>query len=216
MAKRPVESPDVIEIAEKQRHLYLLQRVKNNDTLSSAELAELTRLDKKHSTPAAKAAPAKPDNGISKEVIKSQREAAQFASVTVRTIRRWQDEGMPRTPEGFYFRPVLTWWRDFKQGTMTDLKEQSLQVQLELKKTMAGLARLELEAKLDAYVRRAEVQKDNVRKVLDLKRGLKNMGRKISARYPIAIRRQLHAHIDAEVNRIIRSFAQASNVKDGK
>jgi len=207
------EQVDAVEIAEKQRHLYLLERVKNNKTLSKGELDELAELEKKQqkSTKRGKArtCPERSRRIAAEQIIKTQKEAAQYASVNTRTIRRWIKNGMPRTEQGFYIKGMLDFYKK-NEGTAPDedrLRQQKAEASL--KETKSQLAELELKFKQGEFLNRADYEKQQVAKVIAVKRALLGMGRKLAPRLAkLRNTRKVQAIINEEVRNIIERFAK--------
>ena len=201
------EQLDAVEIAEKQRHLYLLERVKNNKTLSKGELDELAELEKKQK----RSGTAKRGKAqiAAEQIIKTQKEAARYASVNTRTIRRWVKNGMPRTEQGFYIKGMLDFYKK-NEGIAPDedrLRQQKAEASL--KETKFQLAELELKFKQGEFLKREDYEKQQIAKIIAVKRALLGLGRKIAPRVAkLRNVRGVQKIINEEMKSIIERFAK--------
>jgi hypothetical protein len=198
---------DAVEIAQKQRHLYLLNQVKNNRHLSQRELKELKKLEdkaksKKKIKPKRKAAAF-----ADAEIIKTQANAAKYAGKSVRTIRRWVKAGMPRTESGHYIKAMLDFYKINEGNQPTEAKKRSQDADAGIKEKKDKLLQLQLEEKqrdFDAELERALVQRIPV-----IKRPFLGMGRKLAPQLAnIRDERKIQRIINDEVRDIIRSFSE--------
>jgi len=78
-----------------QRHLYLLQRVKGQKKLSAAEVAELAEYEAMAKAKDKKKGANNASKGCPPDTFTTQKAAAKYARVGVRTIQRWKHRGMP-------------------------------------------------------------------------------------------------------------------------
>lgn len=203
---------DAVEIATKQRHLMLLQRVKGNQALSKKELKELEQLEEM-SKKDKKPKPAK--NGkshiASEHVIKTQKEAAKCAGVNPRTVRRWVEAGMPKTEDGKYIRPMLDIYKANEGSKASEHKEQKIKAEVDVKQTKAELLQMELAEKKGELISADEEDKRDVRKIIAVKRALIGQGRKLApVLAPITDERKIKKIIDKENRGIIAAFAGQS------
>jgi len=77
------------------------------------------------------------------KVIKKQKEAAAYAEVSMRTIRRWKTRlGMPMTPEGYYIKAELTKFKNRAAKQKAVIKEDIQLLSKELGTAMNALHRL--------------------------------------------------------------------------
>jgi len=201
------EQVDAVEIAEKQRHLYLLGKVRNNQPLTKGELDELAGYEKKTSVKN-KAGRKSKDRIADDRIIKTQKDAAEYAGVDPRTVRRWVKNKMPRTEEGWYIKSMLDYFKEHDGQRVTESKERHKEAEADLKSYKAQLAELELAEKQGQFLLAADVREENVRKVVTLKRALLGLGRKVAPRAAnIKNPKKIQRLIDEEIRTLIQEFA---------
>jgi len=198
---------DAIQIAEKQRHIYLLGRVKNNQPLNRKELAELTELEKKSKITNHKSKIA-PATIAAEQIIKTQAAAGKYASVSARTIRRWCKNGMPRTSDGCYIKSMLDMFRKNEGNQPSVHKDRRQKGEADIKETRAQLLEIELRIKKGELVEKEEVEKKNVRKIIVLKRKLLTLGRRIAVTLPTKYRKKIQNAITDQIRDMIDEFAE--------
>lgn len=128
---------NVIELAEKKRHLHLVEKMQKGKTLSPAELKELKRLE-------SGAAPA--------GIVDTQEDVAKCFGVSTRTVAYWSRDGMPVREDGrFELAAILRWKKergeDQSRGNGNpkdkwdekDKKFKSMQRELDFKKKSGEL-----------------------------------------------------------------------------
>ena len=77
------------------------------------------------------------------DVIKKQKEAAAYAGVSARTIRRWKNKfGMAVTPKGYYIKAELTKFKERAAKQKAIIKEDIQLLSKELNTLMNALHRL--------------------------------------------------------------------------
>jgi phage terminase Nu1 subunit (DNA packaging protein) len=198
--KQPVKRLDTIEIAAKQRHLHLLGKVQGNQALTKTELDELAEYEK-----VTKAA--KNGNGSDKDdmLIKTQVEAARFAGVDTRTIRRWKGNGMPVTPQGWYIRQVLQYFRDNEGRQLSKARQRGDEADAEYKEKRVELIKHELgerEKEINAIWERAILLK-----IAAVKRALLGHPRKMAPILEDKKRQEIQKLLDVEVRYMIGIFS---------
>jgi phage terminase Nu1 subunit (DNA packaging protein) len=101
MADQP-NKPNVVEMAKKQRHIHLYEKIQHKKPLSRAELKELSNLEEKESTP---------------EILDTQDQVAKAFGVRRRTVEYWAKDGMPVCSDGKYdIRDIQAWKFTRKNG----------------------------------------------------------------------------------------------------
>lgn len=182
------EQVDAIEIAKKQRHLYLLGRVKNNRPLSKRELDELAKLektkDKKSSIENRKSKIGNPD------VCHTQREAAEFLGISIKTIQRYLKSGMPKTKDGGYDKTILKFFHAQRGKKPDKTRSRIDEADADYKSAKAQLTELELEIKQKKWRWGEDVDKRDVAKVLVIKSALLGLLRRLKQRLPAKIYKQ--------------------------
>lgn len=181
--------------------------------MSKKEIEELAKLEEKVKNKKAKANPRgkKKKNGAeiaAEQVLATQKEAAEYASVSTRTIRRWKSENMPMTADGKYIKPMLDYYKQNEGKGTTEEKKRMAVAGADVKEVKAKLLELELELKQGKLVYRADVDRETIRKILAVKRALLGMGRKIADRVSrLKDPRKIQRVIDTEAKEIITGFA---------
>jgi hypothetical protein len=99
---------NIMEMAKKKRHIYLLDKLQREGTLSRAELNELAKFE-----------PGSPPGYVA-----TQEDLANLFKVEPRTIRRWIKAGMPQEENGYSILAVKQ-WRDLRNSS--HVKEETFE-----------------------------------------------------------------------------------------
>lgn len=198
-----------VEIAHKRRHLQLLEKVKSAEKLSAAEVKELEEYKDAFANQ-------KKTNNREKsvvidaaEVIKTQIEAAAYAGVSKRTIRRWRGAGMPQTKDGYYIKSMLDFFKAHQGEAPSGDRQREQKAQADLKTTKARLLELELAIKVGELVKKEVLEKERIARIQMVKRALLGLGRKVAPRAAkLRDPRKLAALINEQVREIIERFAK--------
>jgi len=194
-----------------------LTRVRNNQPLSRAELAELDELEKKMDDRRQKIDDKKKGTAsraeiATSEIIETQAAAALFVGRNARTIRRWEKEGMltaARNGKKVYIRSQLLLFSQHEGKQPTKTRTRKDEGVADLTQTKAELAKLELEEKQGKLISREEVEKKNVSKILTVKRTLLGQGRKLAMQLAAETNpRKIQALLDRENRAIIEGFGR--------
>ena len=202
---------DAIEIAEKQRHLYLLTKVKNNRHLSPAELNELKKLESK-TKKTKKRATSDKRRATSKiaadQIVKGQKAAAAYAGVSVRTIRNWKAEGMPVAADGGYIKGFLDFYRKNEGQQPTEERKAGLAADADYKTIRAKLLAIELDVKQGRLIPAEEIEAGRVNRIITVKRALLGLGRKLAPQLArIKDEKRIAAIINTECREMIKGFS---------
>lgn len=169
-------------------------------------MRELAKLEKK---PRSKTKAKKNTATLAAEqIIKTQKKAAAYANTTVRTIRRWVDEGMPVTEEGHYIRGMLDIYRLNKGKEQTEMRTKGQEADADYKHAKAKLIGMELQLKTGELVRKADYDRRDVTRIRVIKRGINAMCRKIVASVPARYRRSVQKTAEREARHLIEGFAK--------
>ena len=76
------------------------------------------------------------------EIVKGQQKAAKYAGVSMRSIRRWVQAGMPRTEGGHYFKKMLDFYANNEGSQPTEAKKKGQTADAEYKDAKARLMQL--------------------------------------------------------------------------
>lgn len=147
------------------------------------------------------------------EIIETQEEAAAFIGRNSRTIRRWQKEGMlvAYNKEGkpVYLRSQLKLFaaNEGKKPTQTKLKKD--EAEAGIKTTRDERERWEFERDKGGYIRKDDVERNNIQKILTVKRALLGQGRKLAMQLAaLTDPRKIQVLLDKENRQIIEGFAR--------
>ena len=200
---------DAVEIAQKQRHLYLLGKVKNNRHLSPKELEELKKLEEKDKSKAKEKPKAKAAAIADGEILKTQKEAAAYAEVSTRTVRRWVEAKMPRTEAGHYIKAMLIFYRDNEGNQPTEAKAKGQAADADYKGAKARLMEIELSVKEGKLIPADQIEAGRVARILAVKRALLGLGRKLAPQLAkIKDERKIQNIINNEARAMIKGFAE--------
>lgn len=205
-----------VEIAQKQRHLHLLTRVRNNQPLSRAELAELDEFEKMDDG-RQKTDDKKKGNGsrasiAEAEVIKSEKDAAAFIGKSTRTLRRWRKDGMlMATLDGkpVFLRSQLKLFAEHEGKQPTKTRARRDESEADIKQTRAVREKMELDKELGQLINKEESERKNIQKILTIKRALLGQGRKLAMQLAAENNpRKIQTLLDRENRMIIEGFAR--------
>ena len=139
----------------------------------------------------------------------SQKAAAKYAGVDVRTIQRWKSRGMPVIDLGGgkvgYTKPMLD---KFKR--MTEGDEQNILLKTEeigLKGIKRQLAAIELKQKRGELVPAETVEREKVERILAVKRAMLGWPRKMPPRLKGRSMQQMAAIIRDEIYYVLGVFS---------
>ena len=200
---------DAVEIAEKQRHLYLLTKVKNNRHLSPAELNELKKLESKTKKTKKRATSDKRRTTImADQIVKGQKLAAAYAGVSVRTIRNWKSDGMPVAADGGYIKGFLDFYKKNEGRQPTEERKAGLAADADYKTIRAKLLAIELDVKQGRLIPADEIEAGRINRIITVKRALLGLGRKLAPQLArIKDERKIAAIINTECREMIKGFS---------
>jgi len=141
------------------------------------------------------------------QLIETQKEAAEYAGVNTRTIRRWEDEGMPKTEDDFYIRSMLDIFKANKGSQITEDKARLQSAEANYKETKAKLLEIELKIKQGQLLPLEAIEKARIARILAVKRAWLGQGRKLAKRLAaLKDPRKIQALLDDENRMIITGF----------
>jgi len=144
---------------------------------------------------------------------RTQAEAAEYAGVCTRVVRRWKNErGLPVTSQGWYIKKMLDIWKKNDAGgggaAMVEHRQRETIAQAGIKEYKEKLLALDLELKRGEYHGTAECEAKGVRKLVDLTRGIEAMRRKVEARVPPEVRAMVSRILKEEIKQMRQQFAR--------
>lgn len=194
---------DVIRIAQKQRYAHLIEKMKSGKSLSRAEIDNLAEIEEQFIRPAE-------DRFSPGQIFKTQRQAADYTDVSVRTIQRWLKAGMPVTEDGYFIAGILDFFKRSGARAVDENRQRLARAEAELKETKAALANIELQKQKGELLYASDIEQKNAMKVIAIKRALLGLGRGLALQLskmgdnPARIQDV----IDREIRQIIGNFAK--------
>jgi len=184
---------DVVEVARKQRHLHLLEKLRNGETLTAAEVRELDALEHPQSDKV------------------SLSEIAELLGICKSSVWNWVKRGMPKNSDGTYSVAAVRAWvaaRDAEKNEASKASDDETEWTVEYRKFKALMAKLDYEKRQGQLVEVAEVDAVNVRKVLALKQRLLMLPRTLGPRLVGLNAEAISLMIEEEIMSAIRDFAE--------
>ena len=142
------------------------------------------------------------------QIVTGQKAAAEYAGVSVRTIRNWKADGMPVAAGGGYIKGFLDFYRKNEGRQPTEEKKQAMSADADYKSTRAKLLAMELDIKQGKLVPADEIEAGRIARILTVKRALLGLGRKLAPQLvKLKNEGRIAAVINAECRNIIKSFS---------
>lgn len=192
---------DAVEIAQRRRHLHLLEKLQKGKPLSAPEMNELSKLEDKKKPQQIKG------TIDADQLIKTQAEAARYVGVSERTIRRWVKNGMARTADKYYIKSILEVYKQNEGDKPSEARGRKQEAEATLKTHQAALMELELAKEKQEWISAANVRKVNIEKVLVLKRTLLNQGSRLMDCLSMKTPEQVKDILDEDNRHTINVFA---------
>ena len=190
------KKPNVLEIAKKKRHIHLLQKIQQGQTLSAGELRELQKLE---------------GTELPAGVVETQDQVAKAFKVSVRTVQNWVRDGMPKTPEGFYDIIEVQAWRLLKNNQVAGGDTDKEKWDTKFRQMKALLAEMEYKQRLGELVTLEEVEEGRVQRILAVKKALLSLPRRVAPQVVGLDIRSTQSVLEKRINEIIDNFAKGNN-----
>ncbi|MFA5015386.1 MAG: hypothetical protein WC549_07590 [Actinomycetota bacterium] len=191
---------NILNVAKKKRHMYLLEKLQKGKSLSVAEFKELESFE---------------GNPIPPGIVRTQREIAEAFHVSKRTIENWVSDGMPRTKEGYYNLLEINTWKENKGRKDIGVSQKELW-DTDFRKTKAKLAEIELKKKTGELISLEDVDKGRVERVLVIKQALLALPKAMA---PVLAAmddpRDIQEYVNGKMRDMIAQFS-GQNIKDEK
>ena len=150
---------------------------------------------------------AKAGPDIDTGLIKTQKEAAKYAGVNERTVRRWaREENMPVTAEGHYIKRFLDMWKENKGKELTP--ERSKQEQLTTRFKELRNKKLEMELQITFERRIDEILSIWSRAITEAKRRFSTTSARVIIQLPAKMRRKVKILIDRDIKQTLRELSE--------
>jgi DNA-binding transcriptional MerR regulator len=186
----------------------LLDKLEAGRKLSAGELSELARFEGEELVPPGQ--------------FRTIDELARALNVSVRTVDRWVRDGLARNAAGLYaLADVQAWRRARERRAETDVAEAARGDRIArvdaYRQAKTRLAEIELEERRGALISRAEVERDEIRRIQAVTQGLENLRRTLPARLEGRPAREIESILATAFDRLRMSFAgPASALAKGK
>ena len=171
---------DTVAIAKKQRHVYLLNKIRNGGKgLSARELDELKEYE---SAAAEQTQNSKPETQNS--AITSQTAAADYCGVSARTMRNWEKEHSVKDSRGNYILATLDQLRinQTGDGGSSSIKKRLLVADAEHKELRSELVKIEIDSRTGKLIPIEEIDRQRVSRIIEVRRVLMSLVRKLPAK----------------------------------
>jgi len=201
---------NALEIAAKQRHLHLLEKIRNGKRLSKSELKELEEFEtlskKTKKKTAKKKTQTKTDKNLGR-IFTTQKKAAEYLGVSVRTIRNYVKRGMPLV-DGKKYSSVFLDQMKVNDGSLADeIKDRKNEAEAENKTLKNKLLTIDLEIRQGKLIPIDEVEAGRVARIQEIKTVLMGLPRKLPALMKDKNTREQTAIIKREIEHCINVFA---------
>ena len=144
------------------------------------------------------------------QILHTQREAAAYALVSARTVRRWLNEGMLTAQadgKTVYIKSQLDFYKRNEGRQPTEAKTKGQTADAEYKDAKAKLMQMELEIKQGTLVRLEDVQQGRLARIQAVKRALLALPRKLPPLLEGKSAKKMQTIIRNEVTQTITGFA---------
>ncbi|HUW18252.1 MAG TPA: helix-turn-helix domain-containing protein [Sedimentisphaerales bacterium] len=146
------------------------------------------------------------------QIIESTKEAAKYARVSARTVRRWVQEGMyagKRDGKRIYIKNVLDVYKLHHGKEFSEDRKREQTAEADYKEIKAKLLAMDLKVRTGELIEREAIDRQRVQRIQAVKRAFLGLGRKLAPQLgPIKDPRKIQARIDEQVREIIGIFAK--------
>ena len=147
--------------------------------------------------------------------VATQREVAGAFGVTVRTVRSWVAEGMPRARSGAYNLIDIQAWRDSRNGSArAGISTEHQKAETDWRTNRARKVALEVAKMEGELVDRRQVEKRMAAQALVLRRKLLAWYKRLPPILQGMTVREMEATLKEHINDLLRSFADDEAPKE--
>lgn len=195
---------DVLVIARKRRHIYLLEKLQQGKSLKPSEIKELDELQKaKNPEPPA----GDSEGGLPPGVVSTKQILSLAVGKSLRTIGYWIAEGMPVRQDGTYHIATIVEWYTLRNVKKIDGRGAKTDTENILDQVRAEKGKIELEQLRGDLVNRRQVEDLQARKIMTLKSAMLTLPKRISIKLVGMDERQIFTELTQALTRMIRVFA---------
>lgn len=196
---------DVIEVANKKRHIYLLEKTHKGKHLTKKELEELKEYEEKHQGKKKKGK-VKPN----KNIVSTIPQLAKEIGCGARTIQNWKSEGMPVRPDKTYDVKAIQKWREERDNRRKPTEVEKTEEQK--KKIQLEILSMDLKVRKGELISLEDVEKGRVARVLAVKQELLAVPRAMAKALENMEARQIEALLKSKMNQIVTKFSGQDHV----
>jgi len=189
----------IAELASKKRYIHLVEKMQRG-ALTRSEIAELRQFE---------AGP------LPSTIVKTAEEVAKVMEVTYRTVQRWKREGMPVTKEGFYDLEEIKAWHLSRTEKGKRAKGKDFWDE-KISKFKAGLLELELLETSGMLLRKEEVERERINRIMIVKRTFLALPTRMAPILAMKEPREIEALLYEAIGEIIDEFAGAKRDEQNK
>lgn len=194
MSEEPVKKKfDVVEIAKKKRHAFLLEKLQKS-SLTKSELDELKQLERAD---------------LPAGVVEAQEDVARTFGVTDRTIRNWIQQGMPVREGGGYDLAEIYRWKLEKDGEGEGNQKHHWETHYRQYKAL--LAEIDYRKALGELVTKDEVEQGRVQRVMTIKKALLGLPARLAPQVVNLEVKKAEEIIRLRIEEIISDFSRGGD-----
>jgi phage terminase Nu1 subunit (DNA packaging protein) len=192
---------NILEMATKKRHIYLLEKMQIGKSLTKSELEELKEFEshgkKETEKPSAKEVPI--------GIVKTIPEVAKQLGCTSRTVRNWVSEGMPVGPNKTFDIEAIRMWRQQRDNR----RKPSESEELDNKIRRIRLKNLELDhkQKIGQLISLNDVEQGRVARILAVKQELLALPRALAKLLENCEARKIETILREKIDQTIKKFS---------
>lgn len=151
------------------------------------------------------------------DLCRTQAEAADYCGVTRVTVRNWVKQGLKKKDDLGYLKSDLDLFNRKGRGNQTQESDEEIVAWRKLKEksdaeraaAVAKLKEMELAIAEGRYLDADEVEKNNIKKIMSVKRGLLGLPRKLAKKLStVKDSQRISDIIDNEVRSLISKFSK--------
>lgn len=198
-AAKPKKALSVVEAAKQKRHIALLEKFKRGEDLEPREIIELEGYENQAiDNPAAQ---------IQGMLFATQKQAADYAGVSTRTIRNWVKEGMPMAPGKQYAAVYLDAMKK-NDGSQADvIKDRRNIGDAENKELKNLLLKMTIDERKGILISLDEVEEGRIERIQITKTVLLGLARKLPPLLKDKSTREMTVVLRKEIEHCINIFS---------
>ncbi len=196
------QKKSLVEIAKKQRYLYLVENLQKGKTLTKQEIAELEKFE------------AEP---LPSMVVQTYQEVAKVLEVSIKTVQRWKKEGMPVTKDGYYDLEQVKEWQ-IKRIEESKKYDKESKAYWDQKLLRGKVEKIEFEIKQmrGELVPKEDVEQERVARIMAVKRAFLALPTALAPTLAMKDPREIQKTLYESIGEIIDDFAGVRKIKKNK